>query len=118
MKKILLVGCFVIAPMFAADVAGNWKLSGKIGDNPLDLTCSMKQASDNKLTGTCNADQIGELAITGETNDKNVKWSYKVNYQGQEMTVVYSGTLESPTSMKGAISVMDQPAGNFTATKQ
>src|SRR5262245_27921755 len=100
-----------------ADVAGNWKLDGSIGQFPVDIVCSLKQVED-KLTGVCKGNDIGEVSLKGETEGNTVKWSYDVNFQGQQFSITYNATLDSPTSMKGNISVMGNTSGSFTGKKQ
>ena len=111
---IALVAAF---PVAAAEISGDWKLEGSIGQFPVDIVCSLKEA-DSKLTGVCKGADIGELALAGDTDGKTVKWSYEVNFQGQQFTIVYTATLDSATSMKGTISVMGNPSGSFTGKKQ
>jgi hypothetical protein len=101
----------------AADVSGSWKLDGAIGQFPIDLVCSLTQ-TDAQLTGTCKGDPIGELPVRGEVGANDIRWSYDVNFQGQQVTIVYIATLESATNMKGSVEVMGMPAGQFTGRKQ
>jgi hypothetical protein len=101
----------------AGDVAGSWKVVGSIGEFPVNLVCSFKEAN-SKLTGSCKGDDIGELAVTGDSDGKTAKWSYSVNFQGMPLTVVYMAMLDSPPAMTGKISVMENESGSFTGKKQ
>lgn len=115
---ILAMGVTVALSAGAADVSGTWLVNVAIGGQaPVDLTCAMKEA-DKKLTGSCQGAQFPQLAITGTTDGAKATWSYSVNYQGQDMTIVYNATVESATAMKGTVSVMGQESGQFTAKKQ
>ena len=116
MKRTLLIALLAAVPV-TADVTGNWKVDGSIGQFPVDLVCSLKE-SGNKLTGACKGGDIGELPVTGETEGSAVRWSYQVNFQGMPFTIVYNGTLDSATAMKGNISIMENPSGSFAAKKQ
>jgi hypothetical protein len=104
-------------PVAAAGVTGNWKVVGSIGQFPVDLVCTLNPV-EKKVTGKCVGGDIGDVAVIGESDGKAVTWSYGVNYQGQPLTVVYTGTLDSPTAMKGTISVMGAMSGSFTASRQ
>lgn len=115
--SIVIAVLLATLPAFAADIGGNWKVTGTIGEFPIDIVCALKQM-DNKLAGTCRGMDIGELPVTGEAGDKTASWSYTVNFQGQPITVVYNATIESATAMKGSVSVMGGPAGSFSAAKQ
>jgi hypothetical protein len=115
----LIFACLLASMSVAADsgVAGNWKVVGSIGEFPVNLVCNF-QEGNSKLTGSCKGDDIGELQVTGDSDQKTVKWSYSVNFQGMPITVVYTGILDSPTAMTGKISVMENGSGSFTAKKQ
>lgn len=101
-------------------VAGTWKVTGDVSGNPVDQVCTFTQDS-KKLTGSCKsagADKPTEF--TGEMNDKKVTWQYETDYQGQKLTVAFTGALDAAGSqLKGDIDV--QPvgvSGTFTAQKQ
>lgn len=119
MRRTMLVAMLALwsATALRADVAGSWKVDGSIGEFPVDLVCALKE-TDKKLSGVCKGNDIGELPVTGETDGKTATWSYEVNFQGQQFTIVYQATIESPTAMKGNITVMGNPSGSFTAKKQ
>lgn len=110
-----IIACAGALPAFA-DVTGDWQIEGSIGQMPLSVICSLKEA-DGKLTGSCHNEQFPDLPLTGETGEGTATWSYTVDFQGQQLTVSYSGRLESDTNMKGDIAVGGQPSGAFTATR-
>jgi len=101
----------------AADVAGDWKLDGSIGQFPVDIVCSLKE-DGTKITGVCKGNDIGEVPLKGEKDGNSIKWSYDVNFQGQQFTIVYSATLDSPSAMKGSITVAGNASGTFIGKKQ
>lgn len=104
-------------PVLAADVGGDWKIEGSIGQMPVSIVCTLSQA-DSKLTGVCRNQEVGDLPLTGEAKGDTAAWTYDVNFQGQQFTVSYNGTLQSPTDMQGSISVGGNPSGSFTGKKQ
>jgi hypothetical protein len=120
MKYLLMtaacIGLAQATPAAAAEVSGDWSIEGTIGQMPLQVICSLKEA-DQKLTGSCHNEQYPDLPLAGESHDGHVSWTYTVNYQGQQLQVTYAGQLESPTSMKGDILVGGNPSGSFTAHK-
>ena len=63
------------------------------------------------LTGTCGG-QLGE----GEVNGDEVTFRYTVDFMGQDLEFVYSGTLDGDT-MTGTVSVFGT-MGEFTASRQ
>lgn len=112
----LMMALVPALPVFAADVAGDWKIEGAIGQMPVSITCTLNE-KEQKLTGVCRNDEVGELPLTGETTGDAASWTYNVNFQGQQFTVSYTGTLASPTEMKGDIAVGGNPSGSFTGKK-
>jgi len=103
-------------PPPSVDISGTWTLTGSIGEMPVELSCVFAEVK-GKLTGTCANPDIGELALTGETDGKTVTWKYEIDFDGEKLTVVYKGALESETEMKGTIAVGDEAMGSFTAKK-
>jgi hypothetical protein len=103
-------------PLAAADVSGHWKVSGTVGEYPINLNCSFK-ANAESLTGTCKGGERPDRAVTGEVTGTKVHFQYEIEYGGNKMTVVYSGTLQSDTSMKGSVEVSGA-SGEFTGTKE
>jgi hypothetical protein len=115
MKTLLGLLALAALPVVAADISGAWKLEGDVADVHVNRVCTIKQ-SGNKLSGSCK-NQMNELALTGEVNGQSVTWTYDSDYQGQKVTLVYKGTLESDAAIKGSIDASGA-SGSFTAKKQ
>jgi opacity protein-like surface antigen len=99
----------------AASVGGKWKVSANIAGTASELNCSFTQ-KEAAVTGTCVNDQT-QLAITGKVDGKTVTWQFDTQWEGQVLTVIYTGTLDSD-KIVGGVDV--QPlgvTGEFTATK-
>ena len=103
-------------PLAAADVSGNWKISGTVGEYPINLTCNLK-ANGANLTGTCKGGDRPDRAVTGEVSGQKVHFQYEIEYDGNKMTVSYAGTLQSDSSMKGSVEVSGT-SGEFTGKKE
>ncbi|HEV3197966.1 MAG TPA: hypothetical protein VGZ73_08665 [Bryobacteraceae bacterium] len=114
-KNLLILLALSFLPASAADVSGAWRLEGDIAGVHIDRVCTIKQA-DNKLSGGCK-NQTNELALTGEVNGNAVTWNYDVDFEGTKLSLVFKGTLEAGTSMKGKIETPGT-SGQFTAKKQ
>lgn len=106
-------------PRPAADsLTGTWRVAGDVMGNPIHELCTLAQAG-TKLTGTCkntDAPDARPFDVTGEVKDGRVTFSHGGDYQGQALTIAYTGTLSSPTELKGTVDV--QPfgvGGTFTA---
>jgi hypothetical protein len=102
-------------PLAAADVSGHWKISGTVGEYPINLNCAFKTNAAS-LTGICKGGDRPDRAVTGEVSGQKVHFQYEIEYDGNKMTVSYSGVLQSDTSMKGSVEVSGT-SGEFTATK-
>ena len=114
-KNLLILLALLIVPALAADVSGAWKLEGDIAGVHINRVCTIKQA-DNKITGGCK-NQTNELALTGEVTGINVTWNYETDYEGTKVSLVFKGTVEAGTSMKGKIETTGT-SGDFTAKRQ
>ena len=101
-------------------VSGTWKVTGDVSGNSVNLVCTFAQEG-KKLTGSCkSAEAKTTNEITGEVNDQRVAWQYNTDYNGEKLTIAFSGTLDAAGSqLKGEIDVQPMAvAGTFTAQKQ
>jgi hypothetical protein len=120
MKRLFFLA-FALVPVLAVwaqpvSVDGRWEVSANVGGTASAMTCSFTQ-KDAELTGTCEVDQSPH-EITGKVDGKIVTWQFNTQYEGQTLTVIYSGTLESPDKFAGTVDV--QPlnvSGDFTAKR-
>lgn len=114
LRALALLAALHTAP--AADsVAGAWKISGDVSGNPLNVTCTIKRAVDT-LSGSCTDEAGPPSDLTGEVKDGKVSFQYDIMYQGQPLTLAFSGTLATPTQMKGSIEVRPMGVyGTFSA---
>ena len=100
----------------AAPLTGKWQTYQLIAGNESTQSCTFAQ-KDTELTGSCNSER-GTVQITGKVEGKKVIWSYKSEYNGTPLTVIYTGTLESTTKIAGTVSVPEFSVdGEFTATQ-
>ncbi|MFL5563156.1 MAG: hypothetical protein ACJ79K_16950 [Gemmatimonadaceae bacterium] len=105
------------APAPQADsMAGRWQIKGDVMGNPVNETCTFTQA-DSVLTGSC-AGEDGEAALlAGEVKGGKVTFWHGGDWEGQALTIVYSGTMSSKAELKGTIEVRPMnAAGTFTMT--
>jgi hypothetical protein len=107
----------LVSPAAPVSVAGTWNLSTNVHGNTSTPSCTFKQEAE-KITGACSAPNNTQSEVTGEVVDTKVVFRYNIDWEGNALTLVYTGTVESDTTMKGAIDVqpMNVP-GEFTATK-
>ena len=107
-----LLSLLNLAP--ADSLTGTWQVKGDVVGNAIDHPCTFQQ-SGTALTGSCVQSGVS-FPIKGEVKDGRVTFQYTSDYDGQAITIVFSGTLASATELKGTINV--QPfdvGGEFTA---
>jgi len=99
-----------------ASVGGTWTVSANISGNASEQSCTFTQ-KDADLTGTCKGER-GSVTIAGKVEAKTVSWQFDTPYEGQTLTVYYSGTLETAEKIAGSVNVQPMNVGGeFTATK-
>lgn len=97
-------------------VSGSWTVQADVSGNQSESKCTFTQ-KDADLTGSCNSDR-GTVMITGKVDGKTVNWQFDTQYEGQTLTVYYSGTSQSAEKITGTINVQPMNvSGEFTATK-
>ena len=99
----------------STNVTGNWKLTIESPNGTGGPSLVLKQDGE-KLTGTYKG-RFGESPLEGTVKGKEIKFSTKVNAQGQEVLVEYSGTVDGDT-MKGKAKFGDLGEGTFTGKKE
>ena len=121
MRPILLA--FVAAAMAAsgAHITGVWRLTGRIADVTIDRVCTIEQ-TEGRIQGPCK-NQSGETVLSGEVNGDIITWRYEAKYDSATVVLVFKGTLESDSAIKGTITASDTAGNNattgtFTAKRQ
>jgi len=103
-------------PAQPSSVGGNWTVQADVSGNQSESKCTFTQ-KESDLTGSCNSDR-GTVMITGKVDGKTVNWQFDTQYEGQTLTVYYSGTSQSAEKITGTINVQPMNvSGEFTATK-
>jgi uncharacterized lipoprotein YmbA len=112
MKTILLALVCAAIPADAAEIAGTWRLTGRVADVNIDRVCTIRQ-TESRIQGACK-NQSGETVLSGEVNGGNITWKYESKYDGATVVLVFKGTLESDTAIKGTITASDTAGNNST----
>jgi hypothetical protein len=120
-RRIALATLFVAALATVAargqevDVTGTWAMSLETPQGTSTPTLTLKQAGD-KLTGTY-AGRMGEAPLAGSVKGKDVTFSVKVNAQGQEFELVFSGAADGD-QMKGTVDFGGMGSANWSAARK
>ncbi|HYE73647.1 MAG TPA: hypothetical protein VEF04_09960 [Blastocatellia bacterium] len=119
-KKLALVLAFSTLPVLGQNnsVSGTWKVSGDVMGYPIEQVCTFTQ-DGKKLTGSCKSAEASKpVEATGEVDDKKVTFKYNSEYNGEQLTITYTGTLDG-SQLKGTIDVQPMSvSGAFTASKE
>jgi hypothetical protein len=120
MKRTLLILLLLAGWAIAADdaVSGKWKIDGDVQGNAVQESCTLKLDGD-KVTGSCKG--IGDKSwdVTGTFDGKKVVFAHGGEYNGDALTLTYTGTLDENGALKGTIDVKPfDVSGDFTAKKE
>ncbi|HLG15640.1 MAG TPA: hypothetical protein VJH03_14235 [Blastocatellia bacterium] len=104
------------APAAGPNITGTWNATVEFSGGGGTPTFMLKQDGEN-LTGTYKG-QLGEAPLKGTVKAGDVRFSFKLNFQGQEMEAVYTGKIQADGTMKGTVVLGELGEGNWTAKKQ
>ena len=116
--KLLTLALLTMTAVFAADdpVSGTWRIEGDIQGNPVRDICTLTVA-DAKITGSCKGD-TGTFDATGEVTGTKIVFRHGGEYNGDKLTITYSGTVDDTGVLKGTVDVQPMDvSGDFTAKK-
>lgn len=98
------------------NVTGEWNVSVETSAGSGNPSFTFKQDGEN-LTGMYKG-QLGEGPLTGTVKGSEIKFTIKLNAQGQDLTIVYTGTIESKDSMKGKVMLGELGEGTWTGKRK
>jgi hypothetical protein len=99
----------------STNVSGNWKLTFETPNGAANPSVVLKQEGE-KLTGTYKG-RFGEFPLEGAVKGKEIKFTVKVNAQGQEFLLEYAGTVDGD-AMKGKVKFGDMGEADFSGKKE
>lgn len=117
--KSFWIALAAAAVTLAADnsISGTWDVQTDVMGNPGSAVCTLKQ-DGNKVTGKC---AIGgtDQDVTGDVADQKITFKHGAEYNGQPLTILYSGKVDSATALSGEVNVQPFDAnGTFKAAKR
>jgi len=115
----MLLAIALAATLHAATAAdsikGNWQITGDVAGNEVNSLCAIVQTGA-VISGTCTGATGQPMPITGTAVGDSITFQHGGDYQGQELTIIYTGKLESAADLKGTIYVKPfDVSGTFTA---
>ena len=118
MKSVLPL-LILSATALAAQPAifGSWTVTGDVQGYPLNETCVFTQTKD-KISGPCTNSDGKTYDATVTLTDQKVVFVHGGEYQGQALTLTFTGTLNDKGELSGDIYVDPLAVdGTFTAKK-
>jgi hypothetical protein len=112
----MLASTALAAAALAADanVAGEWDFMVETQAGTGTPHFSLKQDGSN-VTGNYKG-QLGEAPVTGTVKGNELTLNFKVNAQGADLAITYTGTVEGD-SIKGKVVLGEMGEGTFTGKK-
>jgi hypothetical protein len=107
---------FLVSTVAFADVSGTWIMTVQTQAGSGTPTFTLVQKGD-QITGSYKG-QLGEAPVTGTVKGNSITLTYKINAQGQDLDVVYTGTLDGDKITDGKLKLGSFGDGTFTGKKQ
>jgi hypothetical protein len=98
-----------------AKVAGEWAITVESPQGTANPSVVFKQDGET-LSGTYKG-RFGETALKGTVKGNDIKFSFTISPQGQDLVIEYAGAVDGDT-MKGKAKFGEYGEGNFTAKKK
>ena len=98
------------------NVSGSWNFAVETSGGSGNPSFVFKQDGE-KLTGTYKG-LFGTAEIAGTVKGREIKFSFKVDFQGQAAEITYEGKIEDKDSMKGTVKLAELGEGTWTAKRQ
>lgn len=117
--SILIASLVLLTSVVAqsdANVTGEWAFTVETPQGSGTPSFTFKQDGE-KLTGNYKG-QFGEAPVTGTVKGGEIKFTIKISAQGQELTITYTGKIESKDSMKGTAVLGELGEATWTAKRK
>ncbi len=115
LASVLAVVALLASTAALADVSGTWIMAVETQAGTGSPTFTLTQKGE-AVTGTYKG-QLGEAPVTGTVKGNDITLTFKVNAQGQDLEIVYAGTLDGD-QVSGKVKLGSFGNGTFTGKKQ
>ncbi len=105
---------FSLAASAQTSVAGDWDGSFNTPGGPRPLKFVLK-VDGEKLSGTVKRSS-GDVPLTGTIKGSDIEFSYTINYNGNDLTMLFNGKVSGDT-MGGNISFGGNAEDSWTAKR-
>lgn len=116
----------VLAAVFASTLVtaegptatGTWEIKSEVMGNAGEEVCTLTQ-DGARIAGSCTGQDNAKRDVTGEVSGEKVTFRHDGDYEGQTLTITYTGKFETGTVLSGEVSVAPfNVEGTFKATKK
>jgi hypothetical protein len=115
-RVLLLLAVVAVAGWAqATDISGTWVFQVTTDAGSGDPQFVLKQEG-SKLTGKYSG-ALGDADVVGSVAGNKVTIEFTVS-MGGDARIIYTGTIESATRMKGTVDLAGQASGTWTAEKK
>ena len=114
---VMLLSAAAAAQSQKTDITGAWTFEVKTDAGGGTPTVTFKQDGE-KITGHYSSMNLGDADLTGTVKGKDIAFAFDGQVQGQTVPVTYNGTIDSPTTMSGRMSIGGAVGGTFTGKKK
>jgi hypothetical protein len=114
--RAFIAVCLLSLVSYAEDISGKWIFNVETDAGSGSPTFVFKQAGE-KLTGTYTG-TFGTAELTGTVKGDVIEFSFEATVLDQKGKVVYTGKIEAPGKMKGAVEFTGLGKGTWTGTRQ
>jgi hypothetical protein len=101
----------------AVDLSGTWVFSVDLETGEHGNPTFVFTQKGESLTGTYKG-PLGEQKVSGTMKGKKVVFSFNFSRDGQTFKAIYTGIIETPIKMTGAVEFGTGQRGKWTATKK
>ena len=95
---------------------GTWTLSINLGQGDVAVTLTLQQEGERLRGSLQGALGSGEIANASITQAGEVRFTVKINLEGQTAEATFTGTITG-NEMKGTVNVVGRSPGSFTGTR-
>lgn len=100
------------------DLTGKWALTVVTqGQPPASAEVTLIQRKDS-LIGRYTSQTLGDLEVVGSVKDRDFSFSYSTTMNGQPLTFMVKGIVQTPDSLSGTATMGMLGAATFTAKRQ
>jgi hypothetical protein len=117
--KIVAMAAVVLATVLSAEnsVTGKWDIQTEVMGNVGSAVCTLKQDGAT-ISGKCTMGEADQT-VTGQITDNKITFKHGAEYNGEALTINYTGKFDSEKALSGDVTV--DPfgvSGTFKATRK